>query len=214
MKKLKLEIVKERDFMGNIVITVSREYGSGGRLIARRVAEQLNIPFYDKEIIAAVAKKTGLAEGFIREAERRPVRSFLFDLYRSAQNLSLSDQVFLAETAVIRDLAEKGSCVIVGRCADYVLREREDLLRVFVHAPLSRRCRRAAEEYGVRDVEDLEGYVSKLDKQRSSYYNYFSTSRWGDAHNYELCVNSELGVEQTAELICQAARGREGGGHG
>lgn len=194
--------------MSSAVITIGREYGSGGRLIAQRVADQLKIPFYDKEIISGVAKKTGLAESFIREAERHHTRSFIYDLYYSTQNLSISDQVFIAEAGIIKEKAAKGGCVIVGRCADYVLRDCKRLLRVFVHAPLDQRLRRVREEYGVQDKE-LEDYVAKLDKKRASYYNFFTDRRWGDAHNYDLCINSSMGLDTAADIICHTARNRE-----
>ena len=124
------------------VITIGREYGSGGRLVAKKLSEALDIPFYDKEVIQGVVKKTGFAENFVRDAERRPTNSFIYDLYFSAQSLSTQDQVFIAQSGVIKDLASKGGCVIVGRCADYILRENPDLLRVFVYAPMEERIRR------------------------------------------------------------------------
>lgn len=191
------------------IITIGREYGSGGRIIAQRLSEKLLIPFYDKEVIEGVAKKTGFAENFVRDAERRPTNSFMYDLYFSSQSLSIPDQVFIAQSGVIRDLAEKGGCVIVGRCADYILRERARVLRVFVHAPKSERVRRAREEYGV-EAKDMESFVAKQDKQRASYYDYFTNIRWGDRRSYDLCVNSALGLDTAVELIAAAARAVEG----
>lgn len=193
----------------NTVITIGREYGSGGRIIAQRLAERVGIPFYDKEVIQEVARKTGFAEHFIQNSERRPTNSFLYDLYFSAQSLSLQDQVFIAQSTVIKDLADKGGCVIVGRCADYILRERENTLRVFIHAPLAERARRAAEDYGDKQ-ENMESYVLRQDKQRASYYNYFTSVRWGDSKNFDLCINSALGLNTAVELIRVAALAREG----
>lgn len=190
------------------IITIGREYGSGGRLIAKALAEKLEIPFYDKEVIQGVAQKTGFAENFVRDAERRPTNSFMYDLYFSTQSLSIPDQVFIAQSGVIKDLAEKGGCVIVGRCADYILRERKNLLRVFVYAPVGERVRRAREQYG--DTQDnLEGYVIRQDKQRASYYNYFTSIRWGDRKSYDLCLNSTLGLDTAVEIIKAAALARE-----
>lgn len=192
-----------------MVITIGREYGSGGRIIAQKLADTLGIAYYDKELIQAVAKKTGFSENFVRETERRPTNSFLYDLYCAVQTPSVSDQVFIAQAQVIKEAAENGSCVIVGRCADYVLRERTDCLRVFVHAPMEERVLRAREVYGVED-KNLEAFVQRQDKSRASYYNYFATGRWGDVRAYDLCVNSRIGIEQTVELIRTAAQSMMG----
>ena len=190
------------------IVTIGREYGSGGRIVAQRLAEKLGVPFYDKEVIPGVAKKTGFAENFVREAERRPTNSFMYDLYFSTHSLSIPDQVFIAQSGVIKDLADKGGCVIVGRCADYILREHKELLRTFVYAPLEQRVQRAREEY--HDKEDnLEGFVIRQDKQRASYYNYFTSIRWGDRKSYDLCVSSALGLDTAVEIIYHAALARE-----
>ena len=190
------------------IVTIGREYGSGGRIVAQRLAEKLGVPFYDKEVIQGVAKKTGFAENFDREAERRPTNSFMYDLYFSTHSLSIPDQVFIAQSGVIKDLADKGGCVIVGRCADYILREHKELLRTFVYAPLEQRVQRAREEY--HDKEDnLEGFVIRQDKQRASYYNYFTSIRWGDRKSYDLCVSSALGLDTAVEIIYHAALARE-----
>ena len=190
------------------IVTIGREYGSGGRIVAQRLAEKLGVPFYDKEVIQGVAKKTGFAENFVREAERRPTNSFMYDLYFSTHSLSIPDQVFIAQSGVIKDLADKGGCVIVGRCADYIMREHKELLRTFVYAPLEQRVQRAREEY--HDKEDnLEGFVIRQDKQRASYYNYFTSIRWGDRKSYDLCVSSALGLDTAVEIIYHAALARE-----
>ncbi len=190
------------------IVTIGREYGSGGRIIAQRLAQRLELPYYDKEVIEGVAKKTGFAENFVRDAERRPTNSFMYDLYFSTQSLSIPDQVFIAQSGVIRDLADKGGCVIVGRCADYILRERPNLLRAFVYAPLEERVRRAREEY--HDQKDnLESFVTRQDKQRASYYNYFTSIRWGDRKSYDLCVSSALGLDTVVDIIAAAALARE-----
>ena len=190
------------------IVTIGREYGSGGRIVAQRLAEKLGVPFYDKEVIQGVAKKTGFAENFVREAERRPTNSFMYDLYFSTHSLSIPDQVFIAQSGVIKDLADKGGCVIVGRCADYILREHKELLRTFVYAPLEQRVQRAREEY--HDKEDnLEGFVIRQDKQRASDYKYFTRIRWGDRKSYDLCVSSALGLDTAVEIIYHAALARE-----
>ncbi len=190
------------------IVTIGREYGSGGRIIAQRLSERLGLPYYDKEVIEGVAKKTGFAENFVRDAERRPTNSFMYDLYFSTQSLSIPDQVFIAQSGVIRDLADKGGCVIVGRCADYILRGRPNLLRIFVYAPLEERVRRAREEYH-DEKENLESFVTRQDKQRASYYNYFTSTRWGERKSYDLCVSSSLGLDAAVEVIAAAALARE-----
>ncbi|MCI8478115.1 MAG: cytidylate kinase-like family protein [Oscillospiraceae bacterium] len=203
--------------MKPIIITIGREFGSGGRLVAHRLSEVLHIPYYDREIIQAVAKQTGLSEQYIRTVDQRPTNSFIYDLYCAIQTPSIPDQVFIAQSKVIKEAAERGSCVIVGRCADYVLRDRDNLLRVFVTAPIDQRVRRAREVYQV-EAANVEGYVIKQDKCRASYYNYFSTERWGDRSCYDLCVNSRIGIEQTVAVIQTAFQalqeeGTEKGAH-
>lgn len=192
--------------MHHVVIAIGREYGSGGRLVAQRLAEKMGITYYDKQLITDVAKHTGFSEHFIRNSEhRKPTNSFLFDLYSSIQPPSLSDQVFAAQTEVIRAAAERESCVIVGRCANYILREKTYCLRAFIYAPLEDRVLRAREEYGDQQ-SNLESFVVKQDKARASYYNYFTTGRWGDRREYDLCINSRIGIDKTVELIQSAAQ--------
>lgn len=192
--------------MKHIVITIGREYGSGGRLIAKQLSEELGITFYDKQLISEVAKKTGFSENFIRDTEhQRPTNSFLYDLYTSVQTPSVPDQVFIAQAKVIKEAAARESCVIVGRCADYILRDQPNCLKVFVNAPLDQRVKRAREEYGVQEP-NLETFVIRQDKSRASYYNYFATGRWGQSREYDLCVNSRIGIEASVKVIMAAAK--------
>lgn len=191
--------------MKHIIITIGREYGSGGRLIAKKLSEDMGITFYDKQLISDVAKKTGFSEHFIRNAEhQRPTNSFLYDLYTSVQTPSVPDQVFIAQAKVIKEVAARESCVIVGRCADYILRDQPNCLKVFVNAPLDQRIRRAREEYGVQEA-NLESFVIRQDKARASYYNYFATGRWGQSREYDLCVNSRIGIDAAVAVIRAAA---------
>ena len=192
--------------MKHIVITIGREYGSGGRLIAKRLSEEMGITFYDKQLITEVAKKTGFSENFIRDTEhQRPTNSFLYDLYTTVAPPSVPDQVFIAQAKVIKAAAARESCVIVGRCADYILREEPHVLKVFVNAPLDQRIKRAREEYGVTEA-NLESYVIRQDKARASYYNYFATGRWGQSREYDLCVNSRIGIDTAVKVIKAAAQ--------
>ncbi|HJC00862.1 MAG TPA: cytidylate kinase-like family protein [Candidatus Flavonifractor merdavium] len=192
--------------MKHIVITIGREYGSGGRLIAKQLSEEMGITFYDKQLITEVAKKTGFSENFIRDTEhQRPTNSFLYDLYTTVATPSVPDQVFIAQAKVIKEAAARESCVIVGRCADYILREEPHVLKVFVNAPIDQRIRRAREEYGVTEP-NLESYVIRQDKARASYYNYFATGRWGQSREYDLCVNSRIGINTAVKVIRAAAQ--------
>lgn len=193
--------------MAHTVITIGRQFGSGGRIVAQRVAESLRIPFYDKAVIDLAAKETGLSEEFIRQAEQKKTSSFLYNLYMSTQNLPVSDQVFIAESDVIRKVAAVGPCVIVGRCADYVLRRQEGVLNVFIHAPLDERIFRAKEEYKV-EAADVRAYVLKQDKRRAAFYEHFSDRVWGKAENYHLAINSTIGLDTTVDLILALAEER------
>ena len=156
--------------MAHTVITVGREYGSGGRLIAQKAAEALGIPFFDRSIINMAAEETGLSADFIRRTEQQKTSSFLYNLYMSTQSLPVNDQVFIAQSEVIRRVAAEGPCIIVGRCADYVLRNQSgvDALNLFIHAPMEERIRRVREEYKVQ-APDLRLYILKQDKNRAAY---------------------------------------------
>lgn len=188
--------------MNRKVITIGREYGSGGRIIAERLAKLLDVPFYDRKVIEMAAQESGLSEEFIRKADVHRTTSFLYNLYFSSKNLPIADQVYLAEAEIIRRIADEGACVIVGRCANYVLREREDCLHLFLYAPLEERVRRAKEDYAREgDAESIRTYVLKQDKARASYYNYFTAGRWGDCHDYDLTINTGMGLETSLEML-------------
>ena len=192
------------------VITISREYGSGGRAIGEKLAKELGIPFYNKELILMAAKESGLSEEYIKKAEQQKSTSFLYGLYMGAQQLPMNDQIFLIQSKIIREIAEKGPCVIVGRCADYVLRERKDLLSVFIHAPLSFRAQRGQKVYE-KTASNIEDFVKKKDKKRAAFYNYFSQNKWGDARHYHLAISSVYGVDFAVEVLKHAAESFPGG---
>ena len=192
------------------VITISRESGSGGRAIGEKLAKELGIPFYNKELILMAAKESGLSEEYIKKAEQQKSTSFLYGLYMGAQQLPMNDQIFLIQSKIIREIAEKGPCVIVGRCADYVLRERKDLLSVFIHAPLSFRAQRAQKVYE-KTASNIKDFVKKKDKKRAAFYNYFSQNKWGDARHYHLAISSVYGVDFAVEVLKHAAESFPGG---
>lgn len=202
-----------------IIITIGRQFGSGGRYVGRLLAEKLDIPFYDKELLSEAAKQSGICEEIMEEHDERPTRSLLFSLVTGMQHhvgtgsfymdMPLNHRIFLAQFDAIRKLAGEGSCVIVGRCADYVLRDDPDTVSVFVKADMPSKIARAVKYYGVEE-DKAEDRIRKADKQRASYYNYYATATWGDVENYDLVVDTGvLGVEGAVELIAKFLELRE-----
>lgn len=201
----------EVDYMEPLVITMAREYASGGSEIAQRVADLLGVPLYNKELITLAAKKSGLTEEAIAASENQRSGSLIYSLYMMGNTMPLADQVYILQSNVIKELAQQGSCVILGRCGDYVLRDRPNVLSTFVYAPLDLRIRNAKERPGAKDMPDRlwETALAKHDRARASYYNYYTENRWGEAKNYDLCLNAALGREACAQLIVQAAKAME-----
>lgn len=196
------------------IITISRQYGSGGRLIGRKLAEELNIPFYDNELITLAAKQSGYSEEVFKSVDEKATNSLLYslavygNLTGSIAPMPLNDQLFIIQSNIIRELAQQGSCVIVGRCADYVLDEEPDCINVFVYADMPHRAARAVAEYGL-DAAKAENIIQKTDKKRSTYYTYYSNKRWGQAENYHLCVDSgPIGIEGAMGVISAYVRAR------
>lgn len=195
------------------VVTIGRQYGSGGREIGRKLAEKLGVPFYDKELITLAAKKHGMSEEIFESVDEKPTNSLLYSLAVGAYGmdsastfwgetaLPLNDRVFQIQAEIINELAEKESCVIVGRCADYVLRNRTDTVNVFLCANSEFRKERAVKEYGC-DPKKVADILRKTDKKRSNYYDYHTNLRWGDAFHYDLCIDvSKLGADKCVDLI-------------
>ena len=187
------------------VILISREYGSGGRGIGEKIAKELNIPFYDKEVIRMACQESGFDVSLfenIEEQSKHPLSYFL-SMYSSTMtpsDLSLNDKVFLIQSKVIRDLA-KESCVIIGRCADYILRDYDNVLRVFVHADIEDRIARVIDEYK-DDDDNIKEKIRRIDKNRATYYNYYSNKRWGNLENYDLSLNtSKVDVDTCVNII-------------
>ena len=184
------------------IITVAREYGSGGRYIARLIADKLGIKFYDKELISKLSAETGLSEEFIEKNEQR--RKMFANLRLEGQNnLSLEDELFIKESALIEKLANEESCVIVGRCADYVLKDKENVFKVFVYSDDDGKIERASKYYGLKKEKALKE-IRKIDKERSNHYKHYTGGEWNNYSNYDICINSDLlGVEKSAEIICE-----------
>lgn len=208
------------------IITISREYGSGGRLIGKLVAENLGYSFFDREIIDMAAQESGLSPEFIKKTEQNLSSGFLYNLLLGTsysgsngtpsslngnQMLPLADQVFNAERKVILDLAKKGSCVIVGRCADYILNTSEEidskeLLNVFIYGDLEEKLKRIEELYKEPE-QAAKKNIQQIDKRRANHYNTFTEATWGDRKNYDLMINSSTaGIEETARIIAEIAR--------
>lgn len=189
---------------GNTIITISRQYGSQGREIGKQVAKRLDIPYYDREIISRAAKESGFSEELFDQLDRRATNSFLYSLtmFGSAglNGLSLTDQLFVTQRNIIRDIASKGSCVIVGRCADYILRKEPEEYNFFIKAPMKARLAHAQEDPAIPDA--TKEAIEKMDKQRAAYYNFYTGQIWGNAANYDMCLDSaRLGVDKVTDLI-------------
>ncbi|MEG0339839.1 MAG: cytidylate kinase-like family protein [Oscillospiraceae bacterium] len=191
--------------MRHSIITISRQYGSGGRLIGANLAKQLHIPFYDKELITLAAKSSSIQARFFENAEAKGREGFVYPFNPGVPfALPLNDKVFLAQFAVIREIAAQGPCVIVGRCADDVLKDRDDLLKVFIFADMEARKKRAILEYG-DEPEKIEQKISSLDKKRANYYHHYTQEKWGEAKNYHICIDSgDIGLDGAIKAI-QAA---------
>lgn len=193
------------------VITISREFGSGGRTIGRMVAERLGYAFYDEELVNEVAKRSGFCPDFIKEQGEYATsrHSLLFSLATAQQfsleGLSTMDQLYIEQTKIIEELAAEGNCVIVGRCADYILRERRDALHVFIYGDEQEKARRIVERYGEKN-KSPEKRLHEKDQKRKVYYKNYTGRTWGQAENYDLCLNSSaLSLDTCTELILKAA---------
>ena len=204
--------------MGKKIITISREYGSGGRQVGLTVAKKLGMEFYDKELIDAAAKEIGFPTEMIADREQRLTNSLLYNfamgtLYGIAyprepkvSELPLTEQIYQAQKKAIEEAAKRGSCIFVGRCADYILKSRPDVLRVFIYADWDIRKRRAIEEYG--EIEEyIDEFMYQTDKRRRIHYENYTNQKWGSRENYDLMLNSgDLGLDKCVELLCEAVK--------
>ncbi|MDD3205031.1 MAG: cytidylate kinase-like family protein [Lachnospiraceae bacterium] len=197
----------------NTIITIGRQFGSGGREIGEKVAEHFGIKCFDKELLTRAAKESGFCEEMIQNHDERPTNSFLYNLvmdtysfgYNSSSfvDMPISHKVFLAQFDTVKKIADEGPCVIVGRCADYALADYKNSLHLFIYGDMDVKIKRIAGKYNLTD-EKAKDMIIKKDKQRSSYYNYYSSKKWGQAESYDLCINSSvLGVGGTVNLIIQ-----------
>ncbi|MBQ7573694.1 MAG: cytidylate kinase-like family protein [Clostridia bacterium] len=204
----------------SLVVTIGRQYGSAGKDVGKIVAEELGIPFYNKELVDMAANKGNISTEAVREIDEKATSSFLYSLVNGNYTMSgapmhyempVNDKLFIAQSEVIKELAKQGSCVIVGRCADYVLRDVEgvDVCSVFVYGSLDYRVKRVMEAYPELSPSKAREKVIKTDKQRRTYYDYYSDGDWGIMENYDICLNTEtLGIEKAAMMLVDYLKNR------
>lgn len=199
--------------MSNTVITIGREYGSGGRLIGKQLAQALGYSFLDKELITLAAQKSGMSAQLFADIDENATNSLLYSLASGAymmgsrmapgSDMPMTDKLFILQSNIIREEAEKGPCVVVGRCGDYVMEGRKSVYNIFIQAPFEDRVKRAVAEYGLEE-KGAADTVRRTDKKRANYYNYYSNRKWGRSSNYHLCVDSsKLGIDGTVQLLTQ-----------
>lgn len=196
--------------MGDTIITIGRQFGSGGKEIGEKLAKKMGIPFYDKELLKRAAKESGLCEEIFENFDEKPTSSFLYSLVMDPYSLGytsngfempLNHKVFLAAFDTIKKIADEGPCVIVGRCADYALHDYNNCVNLFIHAPMEERIKRISKKYDLT-ADKAKDMILKKDKQRASYYNYYSTHKWADIKNYHLSIDSSLlGIDGTMNMI-------------
>lgn len=202
------EIQENSNLQKHIVITLAREYGSGGRYIGKLVAEKLRIKLYDKNFITKVASKTGLSEEYIEENEQKisPLANLNNGYYVGLNNI---DDLFIKEAELIKEIASKESCVIIGRCANFILEERKDVIRIFIYSDMESKVIRTKKYYGIENKEKAKKEIKKIDKLRANHCKHYIGKEWKDLSNYDICINSDLyGVEKTADIICSIAQER------
>lgn len=189
------------------IITISREYGSGGRLIAKKIAEKIGYRFYDREIILKLAEKTGFAEKFIEENSEYSVNSILNYnlLVRNTNGQSIEDYLWKVQRSLILDIAKEGKCVIVGRCADYILNNRTDVLNIFIYTDDNFKIKRVKNIY--EEDKNILKTIHEKDKRRKANYNFYTDEEWGMAKNYHLCLDSSyLGIDKCVDMIIDSAK--------
>jgi len=198
--------------MANKIYTIGREFGSGGREVGEKLAQKLGIKLYDKELLQQAAKDSGFCEEIFENHDEKPTNSFLYSLVMDTYSVSgysaapfldmpLNHKVFLAQFETIKKIAEKESCVIVGRCADYALSDNPDCINVFIHADMDIRIKNVSKNLNITENKARD-IINKTDKQRASYYNYYTSKKWGDSKSYNLSLDAgKLGTDNCVEMI-------------
>ena len=200
-----------------IIITIARQYGSGGREIGEKVAAKLGIKLYDKELIKEAASRGSLDEGVSEMADESAANSLLYTLAMGSNVLGttmhfgykmpLNDKLFILQSEIIKECAKEESCVIIGRCGDYVLRDEENLFRIFIYGDLDHRQARVAQRHPELKSSQVVDIINKTDKRRASYYNFYTGNKWGKYDHYDIAINSStLGIDGAAELICASVK--------
>lgn len=190
--------------MKNRIITISRKFGSGGRTIGKLVAEKLGIPCYDNELLMKIAEESGFVENYVQEAGEYAPGGFLVNVFSHRGAIpNNADYLWHIQYKIITELAKKGPCVIVGRCADYILKGKADCLKVFIHADTASRAERIVKVYGERE-QSPEQRIREKDKRRAAYHRFYTDMKWGYAQNYDLTLNSgTLGIDRCADIITE-----------
>ncbi len=195
--------------MAKRIITISREFGSGGRFIGEEVAKKLGIAYYDKNIINQIAEESGLSPDYIQESAELSPKKGIWAYALAGRDItgkSVEDMVYEAQRKVILELAEKESCVIIGRNADFILKDRDDVLNVFIHGNMQEKTKRICHLYNVSE-QDAVKMMTDTDKRRMTNYNFYTDQRWGKASNYTLCLNSsQLGYDKCEEIIIECVK--------
>lgn len=195
--------------MAKRIITISREFGSGGRFIGEEVAKKLGIAYYDKDIINQIAEESGLSPDYIQESAELSPKKGIFAYALAGRDItgkSVEDMVYEAQRKVILELAEKEPCVIIGRNADFILKDRDDVLNVFIHGNMPEKMKRICQLYNVSE-QDAVKMMTDTDKRRMTNYNFYTDQRWGKASNYTLCLNSsQLGYDKCEEIIMECVK--------
>lgn len=192
------------------ILTISRQLGSGGWKIGKTLSEELNVPFYDKELIKLAAKESGVSEEVLKYYDERQANSLLYSLSVGSFstlgdviggiNVPINDKVFDIQRNIIKKVADEGPCIIVGRCSDYILSDRDDVINVFIYCDIDERCKRIAKRDSIT-ISAATDKIKKTDKNRANYHNYYADSKWGDINSYDLCINSKIGIEKTIEIL-------------
>lgn len=199
--------------MDHYIITIGRQFGSGGRAIGEKLAEKLGVRFYDKELISMAAKESGMSPDVFKQVDEKAANSLLYSLSMGMYNfgsgfsamgdLPVNDKLYMLQHKIIRKIADEESCVIVGRCADYVLKDRTDCVNIFIYADMEYRKQESIKKHGI-DPARAEHIINKTDKSRANYYSFYSGQKWGAVENYDLCIDSsKLAEDKIVDLIAE-----------
>ena len=216
---MKEKNIREAVMAKKLIITIARQFGSGGREIGERVAKLLDIPFYDKEIIKDAAAKGNLNEDVARGIDESAANSLLYTLAMGSNILGtassfgykmpVNDKLFILQSDAIRNYAKEGSCVIIGRCSDYVLKDEPNILRIFIYGDIDHKKERVAKRHPELKSSSIVDVITKTDKRRASYYNFYTGNKWGKFDNYDMAINSStLGIDGAVSVIVESAKSK------